>query len=501
MCRRREIARAALRNAVPKGPAKDGGSSWGGLLLGDEISEGLRWAHDPLLQRPLLLRRRSDADVPPAEARRFCARAGRLRWHHTVSDSEAACWDVWQAIPGQPLADLLAQPSAPSWDVVLPWLRDLAAEMDAAQKDGTLPAELTSKHIWITQSGHAVLLDEAWPGTAEPLFHTQDPQEFLACIAGLAEATTRPIHADRVMDSLQRRSFERLSHAAGTFTHLQQLPSTVNRAKRAACLLAPMLAASLIGLGIVQMILTTPHEWAATFPGRPPLPEVMQLHLRQTKAYGEDHPLKEAIRQHVAGHYGTWVRDYGVDSLPANPWEVFGDELETFVTEQLSDEEAISEEALASADEEIRRALEQNPFKWHLQDLLTTKASQVAAVLFMGSAICSALCQFISILALGSPLLMHLSGVTVISEKKRPASRGRILWRWCLGWGMILLFSIPATVLAVVMPEKDPSLHTSQSAVILLLPLAVILLLSSVLPMLGRRSLVDRLAGTWLVAR
>jgi eukaryotic-like serine/threonine-protein kinase len=500
-CRRHSIARAALRNAVPKCPVEEGGPSWGGLIVGDEISEGLRWAHDPLLQRPLLLRRRSDADAAPGEARRFCARPGRLRWHHTVSDSEAACWDVWQAIPGQPLSDLLVHPSAPSWDLVLPWLRDLAAEMDAAQKDGTLPAELTSKHIWITQSGHAVLLDEAWPGTPEPLFQTQDPQEFLACVAGLAEAATRPIHADRVMNSLQRRSFERLSHAAGTFTHLQQLPSTVNRAKRAACLLAPMVTAILLGLILSNVLLATPHEWRATFPGQTPLPEVMQLHLRQTKVHGTDHPLKEAIRQHVAGHYGAWVRDHGVDSLPANPWDLFGDELQIFVTEQISDGDAINEAALESADGEIRRALEQNPSRWRLKDLMTTEASQVAAVFFVGCAICIGLCQFISILALGSPLLMHLGGVTVISEKKRPASRARIVWRWCLGWGIMLLFSVPATVFAVVMPEKDPSLRTSEHAVILLLPLVVILLLSSLLPMLGRRSLVDRLARTWLVAR
>jgi eukaryotic-like serine/threonine-protein kinase len=265
MCRRREIPRTALRNAVPKSPTEEGGTSWGGLIVGYEISEGLRWAHDPLLQRPLLLRQRSSADLAPTETRRFCARAGRLRWHRTVSDTEADCWDVWQAIPGQPLSDLLAQLSAPSWDLVLPWLRDLAAEMDAAQKDGTLPPDLTSKHIWITQGGHAVLLDQAWPGTPEPLFQTQDPQEFLACVAGLAEATTRPIHADHVMDSLQRRSFERLSHAAGTFTHLQQLPSKVNRAKRVACLLAPMVAFVLLGLVLVNMLLATRTNGARPF--------------------------------------------------------------------------------------------------------------------------------------------------------------------------------------------------------------------------------------------
>ena len=438
--RRRGIARAAVRNVVPENPAGQGGLSWGGLIPGDEIRKGLRWAHDPLLQRPLLLRRRSDAESAPAEARRFCARPGRLRWHHTVSDSGAACWDVWQAIPGQPLSDLLALPSAPSWDRVLRWLRDLAAEMDAAEKDGTLPADLTFHHVWITQNGDAVLLDEAWPGTREPQFHTKDPQEFLAGIAGLAEATTRPLHADRVMDSLRRRGFERLSHATGTFAHLQQLPGTVDRARRAACLLAPTAAAILLGLILSNVLVASSHEWTSTFPGRPPLPEVMRLHVRQTKAHGADHPLKEAIRQHVAGHYRDHVRDRGLQTLPSDHWDFFGDELEVFVTEQISGVDAIDEAALAGADERIRRALERNPSKWRLQDVMTVEAVQITSVLFLGFALCIGFCQFTSILALGSPFLMRLSGVTIVSEKKRPASRGRVVWRWCLGWGMILFF-------------------------------------------------------------
>lgn len=499
--RRRGITRAALRNAVPKSPAKEGGPSWGSLALGDAISEGVRWAHDPLLQRPLLLRRRSAADLAPAEARRFCARPGRLRWHQTVSDSEGGCWDVWQAIPGQPLSDLLAETAAPSWDLILLWLRDLSAEMDASQRDGTLPAELTSAHVWITQSGHAILLDEAWPGAQGPQFHTRDPQEFLACVAGLAQATKRPLHADRVIVSLRQRSFERLSHAVGTFAHLQQLPSTVDRAKRAACLLAPLMAAIFLGLTISGMLMTYSQEWSSKFPGLPALPEVMKLHVRQTMAHGQDHPLKEAIRQHVAGHYGAYVRDHGVDSLPATHWDFVGDEFEVFINQRISGVDAIDEAALERADEEIRRALEQASSRLRLQDVMTVEASRGVAVLLLLSAVCVGLSQFVSILALGSPLLMHLSGITIISVKKRPASRGRIVWRWCLGWGMILLFSVPATVFVIALPEKYPAIRNAEYVSILLIPLVVILTLSSLLPMLGHRSLVDRLAGTWLVPR
>ena len=492
--RRRRIVLPALRNAVPESPAEGGGPSWGGLIPGDEITDGLRWAHDPLLQRPLTLRRRSDAAPAPTEARRFGARPGRLRWHHTVSDPGGARWEVWQAIPGQPLSELLALPSAPSWDLVLLWLRDLAAEMDAAQKDGTLPVELTSGHLWITQSGHAVLLDEAWPETPAPQFRTQDPQEFLARVAGLAEATTRPLHADRVIDSLHRRGFERLSHAVGTFMHLQQLPGTVDRAKRAACLLAPTVVAILFVLLLASALLSASHEWTSTFPGQPPLPDVMRLMEQES----EDDALKEAIRQHVTGHYGAYLREHGLEALPMNHRDPFGSTLEDFVAGQISGDLAVEEASLERADAEIRRALEANLSQRGLKGVLSVGTSQIAAALLLGGTLLTGFCQLISILLLGSPLLMRLSGVAIISAKKRPASRGRLVWRWCLGWGGI--FFLSAAVFAIALPERYPAIYTSAHATLLLLPTILILVFLSIIPLLGRRSLVDRFAGTWLVA-
>jgi hypothetical protein len=494
--RRRRIVLPALRNAVPDSPAEGGGPSWGSLIPGDEITDGLRWAHDPVLQRPLMLRRRSDAAPAPTEARRFCARPGRLRWHHTVSDSGGVRWEVWQAIPGQPLSDLLALPSAPSWDLVLLWLRDLAAEMDAAQKDGTLPVELTSGHLWVTQSGHAVLLDDAWQETPAPQFRTQDPQEFLACVAGLAEATTRPLHADRVIDSLHRRGFERLSHAVGTFMHLQQLPGTIDRAKRAACLLAPTVAAILFLLLLASGLLSASHEWTSTFPGQPPLPDVMRLMEKES----EDDALKEAIRQHVKGHYGVYVREHGLEALPGNHRDPFGSTLEDFVTEQISGDLSVDEVSLERADAEIWRALEANPSSSGLKDVLSVETSQIGAGLLLGGTLLTAVCQVISILVLGSPLLMRLSGVAITSAKKRPASRGRVLWRWFVGWSGILFLSAPAAVFAIALPERYPAIYTSAHAALLLLPTILILVFLSIIPLLGRRSLVDRFAGTWLVA-
>lgn len=520
---RRSMARPAMKSALPESPMDGSGLLWGGLIPGEKINSQLRWAHDPLLQRPLLLQRRCEVSAPPSAARRFCARPGRLRWHQTVIDPQGACWDVWQAIPGQPLEALSAlqpaprasfmdrwigenktrygAPDEPCWDRVLPWLHDLAVEMDAAQKDGTLPCEFSSSHIWITTGGHAVLLDEAWPASKPPRFRSQEPQAFLAEVAGLATATSRPLHADPVLKSLQKSRFERLSHVAGTLSHLRQLPTSVDRAKRAVCLLAPTISAILVALAFATVLLSSSHEWASIFPGQPPLPEVMQLHLEQTKAHGAEHPFKEAIQRHVAGHYGPYIREHGMDSLPLSHRAFFTDDVENFVAHQIEVAPVMDPAALELADKEIRQALESHTVKWRLADAFTVEASQVSATLLMGGTLFTGVCQLISILLLGSPLLMHLSGVSVVSKTKRPASRARMVWRWCLGWCVILLLTTPATVFAIVLPEKLPSVYDSLHAAILILPAILLLLWLSIFPLLGRRSLLDRVAGTWLVAR
>jgi hypothetical protein len=520
---RRSMARPAMKSAVPESPVDGIGLLWGGLIPGEEINSQLRWAHDPLLQRPLLLQRRCEVSDQPSQARRFCARPGRLRWHQTVIDPHGKCWDVWQAIPGQPLEALPALQSAPRtsfmdrwigenktrygapdepcWDRVLPWLHDLAVEMDAAQKDGTLPSELSSSHIWITTSGHAVLLDEAWPASQAPRFRSQEPQLFLAAVASLATATSRPLHADHVLESLQQKQFERLSHVAGTVAHLRQLPTSVDRTKRAVCLLTPTVTALLFALVFATVLLSSSHEWTSSFPGQPPLPEVMQLHLEQTKTRGAEHPLKETIQQHVAGHYGSYIREYGMDSLPLSYRTWTTDDIENFVADQIAGDPVIDPATLERADEEIRHALEANLIKWRFIDIFTTKTNRGVAILLMGGTLFTGVCQLISILLLGSPLLMHLSGVSVVSKTKRPASRARMVWRWCLGWGMILVLTGPVTVLAIVLPEKFPSIYNTLHAAIFIFPTILLLLCLSIFPMLGRRSLLDRVAGTWLVAR
>jgi hypothetical protein len=170
-------------------------------------------------------------------ARRDVARPGRLRWLQHVAAGDAV-WDAFEAPEGDPLPDLVAVQGCLPWSVLRHWLHDLASELWDATGDGTLPAELSVDHVWITSSGRAILLDRAWPEAAipaRPILTDQlsGQQRFLAEVAAFVEPTSLPLHARYVLDNLMRGSFEKLSFLAGTLRGLLSRPAEVGRGIRA----------------------------------------------------------------------------------------------------------------------------------------------------------------------------------------------------------------------------------------------------------------------------
>ena len=72
------------------------------------------------------------------------------------------------------------------------WLHDLATEISAAEKDGTLP-ELALDRVWITGEGRAKLLDFPAPGLAaqiNPIRSPFNPDQPPSCSAVAAAALT-----------------------------------------------------------------------------------------------------------------------------------------------------------------------------------------------------------------------------------------------------------------------------------------------------------------------
>ena len=219
----------------PEPPAEKADSLGPFRIVGELVPGSWIVATDPVLRRPVWLLRRSSPE--PSLARRNLARPGRLRWLQKVATAEAI-WDAFEAIPGTPFSGLIESGTHLPWSTLRFWLHDLASELWDAATDETLPTELSLDHVWITSPGHAVLLDEPWPGVktrAEriPARDLAGQQHFLGAVAACAEPTSLPLHARRVLKNIAEGKFERLSFLAGTLRGLLEKPAEVTRGIRA----------------------------------------------------------------------------------------------------------------------------------------------------------------------------------------------------------------------------------------------------------------------------
>jgi hypothetical protein len=237
----------------PEGPVEDA-RRLGPYQVLEELVPG-RWlgGTDPVLRRPVwLLRRNADG---PSATRRGLARPGRLRWLQKVED-QGATWDAFEASPGAPFAALAAGERRLPWARLRHWLHDLASELWAASKDGTLPAELSLDHVWITTRGQALLLDEAWPEAEAPAerFPVGDvagQQRFLSAVAARAEATGLPLHARPALRNLEEGRFEKLSFLTGNLQGLLERPAEVGRGIRAGSIfLLPLYVGIMVFVGV-----------------------------------------------------------------------------------------------------------------------------------------------------------------------------------------------------------------------------------------------------------
>jgi len=192
-------------------------------------------ASDPLLRRQVWLLRQAESALPLA--RRNLSRAGRLRWLQMI-ETGTASWDAFEASEGMPLPLLMVDGKRLPWETLRQWLHDLAAELWAATGDQTLPTELSLDHVWITKQGHAVLLDEPWPGVtgrAEsiPVGDLAGQQRFLSAVAACVETGTLPLHARPVLRNLANGRFEKLSFLTGNLRGLLDRPAEISPQIRA----------------------------------------------------------------------------------------------------------------------------------------------------------------------------------------------------------------------------------------------------------------------------
>ncbi len=226
---------AMVPAAQPDVPVEDS-DSLGPFLILREVVPG-RWivAADPVLRRQAWLLRREPSELPPE--RRNLSREGRLRWLQKVETAEAT-WDAFEAPPGVPFSSLVEEGKRLSWGTLRLWLHDMASELMEATRDKTLPAELSLDHVWITNQGHAVLLEGPWPeakvaAESIPVGDLAGQQRFLNAIAAYVEGSGLPLHARPVLENLEAGKFERLSFLTGTLRGLLDKPAEVSGGMRA----------------------------------------------------------------------------------------------------------------------------------------------------------------------------------------------------------------------------------------------------------------------------
>ncbi len=227
-------------------------SHLGPFQILEELSCG-KWisGFDPLLRRQVWLRKR-ESNIP--DSRRHLSRPGRLRWLQDIA-VDPDIWDAYEAPKGIPFSQLIANDKKIPWNELRHWIHDLALELWAASKDGSLPKAIGFDQLRITSHG-VILLDEPDPEvqSAVKRFQIDDikgMQTFLSAVANCVEPTSVPIHARSILSNLHLLKFEKLSYLTGALSGLISKPSKISASTRVMSMfLLPLYSGILIFMGM-----------------------------------------------------------------------------------------------------------------------------------------------------------------------------------------------------------------------------------------------------------
>ncbi len=457
--------------------------------------------YDTKLLRRVWIRKTTADAAPVPAALRNAARPGRLRWLQGQR-AESGSWDAFEAAPGTPLTALLATPQL--WKNVRHWLLDLATELDAATRDGSLPDTLSLDRVWITAEGGAKLLDFPAPGSApvaavEPgIFLNQVAISALeGRLATAEEARTREprlpiaIRARGVLQKLRIADYPALVEQLKALvrqvphvTHLRRLGLVAGCMLPALLMLGFMLAGSRF-LGTLQR----------QSPEVTPLMNALIVHslIAERKLPTSEDPKVsvESAEIFIASRFGNFIRDpKGWNSFMATVGlqPKMRAEAERIVQTypDPSPAEVKRARAVLAPALDARGNLSLSPD----MNSVNTFSTQVVWWAAGGVMVWAALFSLVAGLFRGG-LLMRALGIAVVRRDGADASRWRMLWRACVAWSWLPLATFATALL-------NGAGHSNIAVIIVGLPLLGLLIWSAAIP---RRSLPDRLAGTWLVPR
>jgi len=481
--------------------------------------EELLLGYDARLLRKVWIRRLPEGAPPVAASIRNLGRATRLRW---LGGSRVAGgnWDAYEAPAGRPLLALVTKPQL--WRSVRYWLMDLAEELAAGLKDGSVPTALALDRVWITAGGRAKLLDFAAPGAGGASAASQKPasappdfaaaRAFLNQVAaaalegriadadavrGKTPAAPVPLHARTFLTALP--TFESFVPLTSGLKPLLQKAASVTHRRRfglvVACAAFPIFMAGAMLLGQWMM-----RHWMESQPDVMPLQFcLIQLAGLEKQSDDKDNSKeRQALEVYIAGRFGKTISDPATWASPfaAAISEDMRAKARQIVAKYPSPSEKEFNEAKAVAEPRLGGPDMANNFLGGSPlSVAAMQAGLVTLLLAIGSLVCA--------LAFRSGLAMLVFGVVAVKRDGSRAGRLRVFWRALVTWLPFVLGSVGLVALGGLL-YADPAVFKDINVVLgtaSALALALFAALAIVSALMPERGLQDRLAGTWLVPR
>ena len=472
-------------------------------VIGD-LGPDMRLGYDDRLRRQVWIRPRPAGDAPLDAVRRDLARPARLRWL-AGRRTDSASWDAFEAPAGEPLAAAVA--AGRPWRVVREWLSDLAVEITAGLRDGSLP-DLSVDRVWISPDGRARLLD--WPAQAMsvaapmPAASPVDAASAQRFLAAVADAALQPAgsHPSALAELPlgARATLDRLRHAEYDGAETMQLavgnllggPPAVTSRRRAVHI--GVIATPVIAL-VVTFVMLARALSSLTTSGSPALEalntiEVLDdLEKRQAgpgaAADGERELL--AMRTYASARFAGYQADL---DIPAFVRSVLasddGAPLRRAIA--LRPNPAPAEVAAAAPIAERLLAAEQDK-----RQLGNGSMAQTAGMFALWFLLSVGICSVLAAAAVREGPLFRALDIAIVTSGGVRARRWRAAWRALLAWSPI--FAI-AAVIAVRASLPAPLVWIIAVLAALVFVAGAVMAIRN--PAMG---LQDRMAGTALTPK
>ena len=412
-------------------------------------SPGGQWllGYDLRLLRKVWIRTVPAGTPPVPITVRNIGRIGRLRWL-TGRRSAEENWDAFEAPTGKPLLAMAG--SRQPWSQVRFWLHDLASEINAAEKEGSLPL-LALDRVWITGDGRAKLLDFPPPGIPECPDASEvsrsgkelNAQLFLSEVVTQALGDPRksptnapaqplPIHARAFLKSMSQ-TLDAGAVAAAIKPLLQRVPE-VSRWRRAAvlfgCIAFPVLAC--VGLIFGQRML---DHWRRSNPALIELHQLLSERSAMNSRWvkGPKRPTDQQYAIYIAHHYAPLItNDVSWSSTIA--LSLIKGETRRFAERSVAENPAPTEaeitEALDAVGPKPPASPRADPGRQPWFPLMVLAA---ALVMYVG------LPALIAALLFRGGLVLLAVGITFVRRDGERASRLRAFWRAVVAWSPVAI--------------------------------------------------------------